>query len=91
MNHTATEVIDALLKIHKNKWMDALRYVVEKCLAAEANINANSKKLRSLEAENAELKNRLAQCEPERRSWMDDVLEKAHSEPETESVFPQVR
>jgi hypothetical protein len=85
---TPVEVIDALLKKHKNAWKDALRFVVEQALKDHEKNEELLEKIHVLHEENQVLRERILKYEPTPKSWFEEVIEVAKSLPEPEPIFP---
>jgi len=83
-----SEVIDALLKLHKNAWKDALRFVVEQSLNDHATIAGLKKANHELMNENAKLRERLTEIEPTPQPWFETIIASAKDSPDVESVYP---
>jgi len=83
-----SEVIDALLKLHKNAWKDALRFVVEQSLKDHVLIADLKQHNRDLVKINAELRERLAEVEPSPKPWFETIIASAKDSPDVESVYP---
>ena len=81
------EIVDALLKLHKNAWKDALRFVVEQSLKDHTSIAELNAKNHELASENSELRERLAAIEPVSKPWFEIIISNANAAPDTEPVF----
>ncbi len=85
------DVIDALLKIHKNAWKDALRYVVERSMAEHEELEELRESSREMSATIARLREQIAQLSPKETPWFETVVVEARMAPEVESIFPPAR
>jgi len=84
------EIVDALLKLHKNAWKDALRFVVEQSIKDHATLAEFKKANHELMNENAKLRERLTEIEPTPKPWFETIIASADAVPDAESVFPPV-
>lgn len=85
------DVIDALLKIHKNAWKDALRFVVERSMEEHEELEKLRESNREMATVIAQLREQIARLSPKETPWFEVVVAEAKTAPEAESIFPPVR